>query len=678
MNLHYQRFRSLQALCLALTVFLSTTGLISTRVHAATLNKTPDVDSFIIEYVGGKSVCRKATPAEVPSTLPRPTDIGVPVERLLPPTKNASANAVGTGLTINFVALSQLQANPNSATIIAAFQRAASVWTARIKNPVTITINIDYGPNSPGGSAFGPTTLGSTVSDKTLIDYPGARTNLLAGSSGPDETAVYNALPTSFVPTDTGNGGVVTVNRSVAFALGIPVSGATQVVATMGFNSAFPFDFNPDDGVTPGQTDFNSVATHEIGHALGFVSGAGQGSTSGIALWDIFRFRPGTTPGTFTSAQRLLSIGGTQVYYTGQTFVVAGAATTELGLSTGGPAGVTSGGGDGNQSSHWKADELSGKFIGIMDPSIASGVHEDVTENDFMALEMIGWNLINTVAPPPPPPAPPTPPNDNFANAQVITGCSGSVDGTNVGATAETGEPQHFPPGGGGLGGGKRSVWYRWQAPSTGQVSFTTAGSRFDTVLAVYTGSSVSSLTLAAPPADDIPTDKTSLIPPFNVTAGTTYRIAVDGYDNDSGGDFGPLTLNWTESNCAVAPSPQILLEDTGPAIDQAAVFDSVLWLRDPFSVINTANLINPAADPNTRLVIFVTNLTPGAPVTVNLVDSANVSRDVTASDVHDFTDFSFVQVTFRLPSGMATGTCHIKVVSQNLTSNTATFRIGP
>jgi hypothetical protein len=38
-------------------------------------------------------------------------------------------------------------------------------------------------------------------------------------------------------------------------------------------------------------------------------------------------------------------------------------------------------------------------------------------------------------------PSGPEPSNDNFANAQVIIGTSGSVAGTNVGATVEPGEP---------------------------------------------------------------------------------------------------------------------------------------------------------------------------------------------------------------------------------------------
>lgn len=51
------------------------------------------------------------------------------------------------------------------------------------------------------------------------------------------------------------------------------------------------------------------------------------------------------------------------------------------------------------------------------------------------------------------------PPNDNFADATSINGNSGSVNGTNVNATREAGEPNHADANGG------VSVWYQWQAP---------------------------------------------------------------------------------------------------------------------------------------------------------------------------------------------------------------------
>jgi hypothetical protein len=274
------------------------------------------------------------------------------------------------------------------------------------------------------------------------------------------------------------------------------------------------------------------------------------------------------------------------------------------------------------------------------------------------------------------------PANENFGNAQVVSGCSGSVNGANIAATHDVGEPQPFPPGppgSGGLGGGDRSVWYRWQAPAAGSFDFTTAGSRYDTVMAIYTGTAVGSLagTLVGQSDDVSATNRTSKVT-VNATAGTVYRIAVDGYNNEgAGGDFGPLTLNWTNLGaCTVTGTPpQILLEQSGPVADQAAIYDSLLHVRDPFPVLNAQPLFLPLADQNTRVVIFVSDL-PAAAVTVNLLDSNNNSFDITPQDVHGFTDFPFSQVTFRLPTGLASGTCRVKVLSQSLVSNTATFRI--
>ncbi len=70
-----------------------------------------------------------------------------------------------------------------------------------------------------------------------------------------------------------------------------------------------------------------------------------------------------------------------------------------------------------------------------------------------------------------------------------------------------------------------------------------TVGSAFNTLLAVYTGGSVSGLTTIAS-NDDIDTSNLRSRVSFTPAAGTTYQIAVDG----SGGQTGNVALNWAQT----------------------------------------------------------------------------------------------------------------------------------
>lgn len=128
----------------------------------------------------------------------------------------------------------------------------------------------------------------------------------------------------------------------------------------------------------------------------------------------------------------------------------------------------------------------------------------------------------------------PAPANDSFDAATVLPSSSTTVSATNAGTSKEAGEPRHA----GAVGG--RSVWWRFTAPITGTVTIATAGSRIDTVLGVYTGSKVSTLTTIASNADvNGRTDVTSRVS-FQAVAGQVYSIAVDGFR----GEVGPITLS--------------------------------------------------------------------------------------------------------------------------------------
>ena len=123
-----------------------------------------------------------------------------------------------------------------------------------------------------------------------------------------------------------------------------------------------------------------------------------------------------------------------------------------------------------------------------------------------------------------------SPSNDDFANAQTFDTADydyASASGSSRKATAESGEPAHAGSN------ASRSLWWVWTPPHTGSVTINTAGSDFDTVLAVYTGENVNSLAEVAS-GDDFGSDNTSSVT-FQAVAGTTYRIALDGYRGRSG-----------------------------------------------------------------------------------------------------------------------------------------------
>jgi hypothetical protein len=121
--------------------------------------------------------------------------------------------------------------------------------------------------------------------------------------------------------------------------------------------------------------------------------------------------------------------------------------------------------------------------------------------------------------------APPPPANDNFANQIALTGEIATTKGSNSGATGEVGEPTQSGP--------INSAWWSWTAPTSGVYNIDTRGSNFDTYLSVYDGSDLPNLTLIGA-NDDAGGSLTSLVS-LNATAGTTYRIAVDGFSSITG-----------------------------------------------------------------------------------------------------------------------------------------------
>jgi YD repeat-containing protein len=191
--------------------------------------------------------------------------------------------------------------------------------------------------------------------------------------------------------------------------------------------------------------------------------------------------------------------------------------------------------------------------------SITAAMDQTVSEKDFRLYEC--------------PDFPDRALNDHFENATDLSGSAGTRKTTNYCATAEDGEPDHA-----GYGDGARaSLWWRWTAPTDGIASFKTENSSFDTVLAVYMGESLETLTLVAQ-NDNMERWNSSSQVSFEAQEGQTYYIALDTAD----GLMGSVTLTYGKD--------QILPGDVNG--------DGVVDLRDAILILQIlAKLANTGSD---------------------------------------------------------------------------------
>ena len=150
-----------------------------------------------------------------------------------------------------------------------------------------------------------------------------------------------------------------------------------------------------------------------------------------------------------------------------------------------------------------------------------------------------------------------------------------AAEGTTAGATRQAGEPDHYvtDPPDSDLWEGDHTVWFRWTAPNTGPTTIDTCLGEIDSILAVYTGNELESLTRVADnnndpacSANDVYGSKVS----FEAIGGTTYDIAV----GDAGGAREkPFGIRVVGSTDITPPQTEIDSGPSGPTSDASPVF---------------------------------------------------------------------------------------------------------
>lgn len=302
-----------------------------------------------------------------------------------------------------------------------AFEAAAAFWAQHLTNGAVVNLEVGY-------SSLAPMVLGETSSATRRYKAQTVVRRLAAvGNSSIDRSASAALAPVlqsgtvdmimpGYADAATGAGldnrhrrfdadGSVN-NRELYLTLANAkalrlVKDGSGIDASIRFNSDFAFDLDPSDGVAAGSIDFVGVAVHEIGHALGFVSGVdiidwnarpagpsgfGYGGSPdaealGYAL-DLFRYsRNGQELGG--SGPQLDWAPRSPSYFS----VDGGTPWPSAYFSTGRFNG------NGWQASHWRRPISLVAPVGIHDPSIGTGQQMVVKALDLAAMDAIGWNI---------------------------------------------------------------------------------------------------------------------------------------------------------------------------------------------------------------------------------------------------------------------------------------------
>ena len=306
-------------------------------------------------------------------------------------------------LTFNFLRNSNTTESDYNLAL-PAFTAAGQRWAENFSDDVTINLQVGY-------AALGSGILGSTSTSSGTASYSVFRAALSTDAGSSDDHSMVSHLPgqsvamlinrTSNNPNGAGsatpyldnnasaNNSTIRLTSANAKALGLLAANHAGLDGSITFSNDFLFDFSPEDGIDPGNFDFVGVATHEIGHALGFMSGVDvldlfSPPASGPFPTDSFTYVSPLDLVRFST--RSVALGNGVIDWTADAFEkyfsVDGGATPLAGFSTG------SNFGDGNQASHWK-DHLG---LGLLDPTVAPGENLTISDFDRQLFDVIGWD----------------------------------------------------------------------------------------------------------------------------------------------------------------------------------------------------------------------------------------------------------------------------------------------
>lgn len=273
--------------------------------------------------------------------------------------------------------------------VMSVFWEAGNAWSAQrvdsdfldiVTDDVSVNIFVDYG-TLPG------TALAGARPGMTRVNYGDFLTQINGDRTSPDDYSASNHLKSGTTfdylkGTTVDKGETIWLTRANAKALDLISPNETDFDASIRINSAAPWHFNTNEGVPSDKYDLLTSATHEIGHALGFVSGVDavdilsqEGTTIDpnldyVSPMDLVRY-----------SNKSKALGVPDATNGSTYFSVDGGANNLGDFST----GVTN---DGFQVSHWQ----DGDSRGIMTPMLERGQRINISDLDLRLIDSIGWD----------------------------------------------------------------------------------------------------------------------------------------------------------------------------------------------------------------------------------------------------------------------------------------------
>lgn len=292
--------------------------------------------------------------------------------------------------------------------VIEGFNQAASFWSSIVQDDVTVNLEIDFAELETG-------VLGRTITSEEIYDYESIYQALQIDRSTSYDQAAFSSLsdasdfdllinytsdsplgygsPTPYLDDDGGlNNQSIRITTANAKALNLVSVDGSGSDGTITINPQPVWDFDRADGITAGAYDFVGVAAHEIGHALGFISGVDfldgyspysvngfefffpENSFRSVSILDLFRFSEEST----SYGSGVIDWTATE---TSKYFSIDGGATELAEFTT----GINHG--DGDSASHW----VSGS--GLMGSRLNQNTLLEASLDDLIAFDVIGWDL---------------------------------------------------------------------------------------------------------------------------------------------------------------------------------------------------------------------------------------------------------------------------------------------